>query len=61
MGLLVLLLIEAVARLVELGRVAYVVSQNADGLHRLSGVQKYLLYCDIYISLSLYIYIYMFI
>ena len=29
---------EAVAKLVADGRVAYVISQNADGLHRLSGV-----------------------
>eukprot|EP01062_Namystynia_karyoxenos_P066304 TRINITY_DN60267_c0_g1_i1.p1 TRINITY_DN60267_c0_g1~~TRINITY_DN60267_c0_g1_i1.p1 ORF type:complete len:412 (+),score=92.71 TRINITY_DN60267_c0_g1_i1:72-1307(+) len=29
---------EAVAKLVEMGRIGYVVSQNADGLHHLSGV-----------------------
>jgi mono-ADP-ribosyltransferase sirtuin 6 len=29
---------ECVAKLVELGRVGYVASQNADGLHRLSGI-----------------------
>eukprot|EP00930_Biecheleria_cincta_P023395 TRINITY_DN16910_c0_g1_i1.p1 TRINITY_DN16910_c0_g1~~TRINITY_DN16910_c0_g1_i1.p1 ORF type:complete len:407 (+),score=52.18 TRINITY_DN16910_c0_g1_i1:311-1531(+) len=29
---------EAVAKLVEMGRLVYVVSQNADGLHHLSGI-----------------------
>ncbi|CAE7426749.1 Sirt6 [Symbiodinium pilosum] len=29
---------EAVAKLVEMGKIAYVVSQNADGLHHLSGI-----------------------
>lgn len=29
---------EAVAKLVEMGRLAYVVTQNADGLHHLSGI-----------------------
>lgn len=29
---------EAVAKLVEMGRLSYVVSQNADGLHHLSGI-----------------------
>lgn len=29
---------EAIAKLVEMGKIAYVVSQNADGLHHLSGI-----------------------
>jgi len=29
---------EAVAKLVDMGKIAYVVSQNADGLHHLSGI-----------------------
>ena len=29
---------EAIAKLVEMGKLKYVVSQNADGLHHLSGI-----------------------